>query len=301
MKTFLLSLFLLFPFFAFPQSEELGAELKQLIRGKQATVGVAVIFNGSELITINNIYRYPMLSTMKFHQALAVLDYVNRHGETLDKELLVSKDDLLPGTHSPMRDANPNGNFTITIGDLLKYSVIRSDNIASDILARHIGGQRAVNDYIHKLGIRDVSITATEAEMHEDVSNQYLNWTTPSAAALTIETFLQNNLFPEGYKLFLQRAMTESETGKDKLFAGLPKKNVLLAHKTGSSDRNEYGVKVGDNDMGFVVLPDGQYYTIAVFIMNSRETDEANARLMADISRAVYRFFEENHGKEAAD
>ena len=158
-----------------------------------------------------------------------------------------------------------------------------------------------MNDYIHKLGIRDVSITATEAEMHEDVSNQYLNWTTPSAAALTIETFLQNNLFPEGYKLFLQRAMTESETGKDKLLAGLPKKNVLLAHKTGSSDRNEYGVKVGDNDMGFVVLPDGQYYTIAVFIMNSRETDEANARLMADISRAVYRFFEENHGKGAAD
>ena len=49
MKTFLLSLFLLFPFFAFPQSEELGAELKQLIRGKQATVGVAVILVSSEL------------------------------------------------------------------------------------------------------------------------------------------------------------------------------------------------------------------------------------------------------------
>ena len=56
-------------------------------------------------------------------------------------------------------------------------------------------------------------------------------------------------------------------------------------------------MKVGDNDMGFVVLPDGQYYTIAVFIMNSRETDEANARLMADISRVVYRFFEENLSK----
>lgn len=301
MKTFLLSLLLFFPVLAFPQSEELGTELRQLIQGKQATVGVAVIFNGSELITVNNRYHYPMLSTMKFHQALAVLDYIQRKGETLESEILVSKEDLLPDTHSPMRDANPNGNFTITIGDLLKYSIIRSDNIASDILARHIGGQDVVNKYIHKLGINDVSISATEAEMHEDIDNQYLNWTTPSAAALTIETFLQNNLFPEGYKLFLQRAMTESETGKDKLRAGLPKKKVLLAHKTGSSDRNEFGIKIGDNDMGFVVLPDGQYYTIAVFVMNSHETDEANARLISDISRTVYQFFKEHLPKETTD
>lgn len=301
MKTFLLSLLLFFPVLAFPQSEELGTKLRQLIQGKQATVGVAVIFNGSELITVNNRYHYPMLSTMKFHQALAVLDYIQRKGETLESEILVSKEDLLPDTHSPMRDANPNGNFTITIGDLLKYSIIRSDNIASDILARHIGGQDVVNKYIHKLGINDVSISATEAEMHEDIDNQYLNWTTPSAAALTIETFLQNNLFPEGYKLFLQRAMTESETGKDKLRAGLPKKKVLLAHKTGSSDRNEFGIKIGDNDMGFVVLPDGQYYTIAVFVMNSHETDEANARLISDISRTVYQFFKEHLLKETTD
>lgn len=301
MKTFLLSLFFLFPVLAFSQSERLGTELRQLIQGKQATVGVAVIFNGSELITVNNQYHYPMLSTMKFHQALAVLDYIQRKGETLDSEILVSKEELLPDTHSPMRDANPEGNFTISIGDLLKYSIIRSDNIASDILARHIGGQDVVNKYIHKLGINDVSISATEAEMHENIDNQYLNWTTPSAAALTIETFLQNKLFPEGYKLFLQRAMTESETGKDKLRAGLPKKKVLLAHKTGSSDRNEFGIKIGDNDMGFVVLPDGQYYTIAVFVMNSHETDEANARLISDISRTVYQFFKEHLLKKTAD
>ena len=90
--------------------------------------------------------------------------------------------------------------------------------------------------------------------------------------------------------------MADANTGKDKLKAGLPK-DVLLAHKTGSSDRNEFGIKLSDNDMGFVVLPNGQYYTIAVFIMNSQESDKVNARLIADISRTVYTYFIDNYKK----
>lgn len=280
------------------QHDALRQSLRQVISGKAATVGVAVIFNGSELVTVNNMYRYPMMSTFKFHQALAVADYLNKHGETLDTEILVRKADLLPDTYSPLRDANPEGNFTISIGDLLKYTLIESDNNAADILFRHIGGPKAVDRYIRDLGIEDVSIVATEEEMHRSVDNQYLNWTTPSAAALTIETFLQNELCTKDQKLFIQHTMTEAKTGKDKLRAGLPKKNVLLAHKTGSSDRNEWGIKIGDNDMGFVVLPDGRHYTIAVFIMNSRESDTGNAALIARISRLVYEYFSQQPVKE---
>lgn len=297
MKALIISLLLFASSFIQAQSEKLGAELRELVDGKKAMVGVAVIFNGSELITVNDLYHYPMLSTMKFQQALAVFDYINRKGETLETEILVSKKELTPGTYSPMRDANPNGNFMITIGDLLKYSIIRSDNIACDILFNHIGGPKAVDKYIHGLGIDGISITSTEAEMHESVDNQYLNWTKPSAAALSIETFLQRELCNREQKYFLQHAMTEVETGHDKLRAGLPQNNILLAHKTGSSDRNEMGIKIGDNDMGFVVFPDGQYYTIAVFVMNSWESDKGNAKLIADISAAVYRFFMQNHFK----
>lgn len=296
MKSFFVSLLLILcsPVLLMAQTEELGSQLRQIINGQQATVGVAVIFKGSELITVNNQYHYPMLSTAKFHLALAVLDYINRKGESLETTIHIGKNELKDNIYSPMRDANPSGNFTISIGDLLKYTLIQSDNVASDVLLSHIGGPKAVNQYIHKLGIKDVSITASEAEMHQTIDNQYLNWTTPSAAALAIETFLQNNLYPKEQKFFLQHAMTECVTGENKLKAGLPKKNVLLAHKTGSSDRNEFGIKIGDNDMGFVVFPNGQYYTIAVFIMNSRESDKTNAQLIEAISRAVYLYFKEN-------
>ena len=49
--------------------------------------------------------------------------------------------------------------------------------------------------------------------------------------------------------------------------------------------------------MGFVVLPNGQYYTIAVFVMNSRESDKKNARIIADVSRVVYEYFVEHYKK----
>lgn len=65
----------------------------------------------------------------------------------------------------------------------------------------------------------------------------------------------------------------ETVTGKDKLKAGLPPA-IVLGHKTGSSDRDESGLKAGDNDMGFVRLPDGSRYSIAVFVKDSKEDDK---------------------------
>lgn len=278
------------------KAEDLGTQLRKVIEGKAATVGVAVIFNGSELVTVNDMYRYPMMSTYKFHQALSVVDYINREKETLATEILVKQSDMKTEMYSPMHDANRKGNFYITIGDLLKYSLIDSDNHACDILFDYIGGPKTTDKYVRSLGITDFSITQTERDMHESTDNVWLNWTKPSAAALLLETFLQNPMFDKNQKFFLERAMADASTGKDKLKAGLPD-DVLLGHKTGSSDRNEYGIKVADNDMGFVVLPNGQYYTIAVFVMNSQETDKTNARLIADISKVVYNYFVAHYKK----
>lgn len=273
------------------QQHPLMASLRTIIAGKQATIGVAVIFDGKELMTVNNQYHYPMLSIFKFHQALAVLDYIERHGENLRTELFVKKSELRPATHSPLRDRYPAGNFTITIGDLLRYSLSQSDNIACDLLFKHIGGAAVVNRYVERLGVKDVHIELTEAEMEQSDMEPSLNWCTPSSAVLLMETFLQNDLFPRNYKLFLERALIETTTGADKLKAGLPKKQVVIGHKTGSSGRNEFGVKMADNDLAFVLLPDGRRYSVAVFIMNSRESDRENAAITARISRAIYEYF----------
>lgn len=72
-----------------------------------------------------------------------------------------------------MRDKYPQGNLELPISELLAYTMQLSDNVACDILFDYIGGVNVVDEYIHSLGINDVSITTTEDEMHQDMDDCY--------------------------------------------------------------------------------------------------------------------------------
>ena len=52
--------------------EPLAQQLKSIIENKKATVGIAVLYNGKILVTVNDKAGYPMMSTFKFPLALAV-------------------------------------------------------------------------------------------------------------------------------------------------------------------------------------------------------------------------------------
>jgi hypothetical protein len=92
------------------------------------------------------------------------------------------------------------------------------------------------------------------------------------------------------YTDFLKHIMIECGTGKDRLPAPLPESEVKIGHKTGTSDKNDRGEYIGINDIGFVILPDGSRYVVAVFVKDSKENMETNAKIISDISAAVYRY-----------
>lgn len=269
------------------QQESLSEELHQAIKEVKAQIGIAVIIDGKDTVTVNNTTRYPMLSVFKFHQALAVMDYLNRHHFQVDTRLHIDKTDLKPDTYSPLRDQYPNGNIEMSVMELLKYTLQQSDNNACDILFKYIGGPKVTDAYIRSLGIRNFAITATEEDMHRNVSTSYSNWTSPLEAAILLEIFLYEDLFPESYREFIYQTMIECQTGKGRLPFPLPEE-VVIGHKTGSSDRNEKGQRIGTNDIGFVILPNGHHYSIAVFVKDSEEQDKTNEGIIAEISRIVY-------------
>ena len=84
--------------------------------------------------------------------------------------------------------------------------------------------------------------------------------------------------------------MVECQTGQDRLVAPLLDKGVIVGHKTGTGDRNAKGQQIGCNDIGFVVLPDGHTYSIAVFVKDSEESSPENSKIIADVSRIVYEY-----------
>lgn len=56
----------------------LKTEIRHIIKDKKATIGVALILDGEDTLAINNAEKYPMMSVYKFHQALAVCDYLQK-------------------------------------------------------------------------------------------------------------------------------------------------------------------------------------------------------------------------------
>lgn len=267
----------------------LEKQIQSIIKNTKAKVGVAVLTDSGERITVNDETSYAMLSTFKFPLALAVLNHMEKNNIPLDSALFVTRADLLPNTYSPLRDENPAGNIHIPLRKLLEYNIALSDNNACDILIRFLGGTAMIQQYVDRLGIRDMTITATEDDMHR-LDNPYLNTTRPSAAVELLEKFMTRKLLSPVYQQFLEKTMIATSTGTDKIKGMLPE-SVVVGHKTGSSDRTKAGIKIADNDMGFVFLPDGRHFSIAVFVMESKETDRENAAVIAKISKTVYNHF----------
>lgn len=234
-----------------------------------------------------------MQSVFKFHIALAVLSEVDKGKLSLNQEIVIDKEDLLPsGFWSPLRDENPDGG-RFAIERLIQYSVSHSDNTACDVLIRLVGTPQTVEEYIKKNGIQDIQITFNEEEMQAKWENMFQNWTTPKAASETLKTFYENknNLLSKASYDFFWKTNKETTTGKKRIRGQLPAETIV-AHKTGWSGTNkETGITAALNDIGIVFLPNGEYFIISVFVSESKENFDANEKIIADIAKAAYDFY----------
>ena len=289
MKSYILLILTLFLYVANigAQTSPVENHIADWLQAKKATVGVAVLTEHGETILCNDSIHYPLLSVFKLHVALAVLDKMDKQHISLDSTIHVKAAQLRQDTYSPLQKKFPNKDLTISLRELLQYSISLSDNNACDILIDYVGGIQQVNDYIRRLNIGDFNLSETEASMHIGIDTPYKNWSTPSAVVRLLKTADENNLFAPIYKEFLWQTMADTQTGTNKIKGRLPA-NVIVGHKTGSSDRTSAGMKIADNDAGRIILPNGRKYYIAVFVMNSYETDDTNAEIIAHISRMIY-------------
>jgi beta-lactamase class A len=228
-----------------------------------------------------------MQSVYKFHLGLKVCKMAEEGRFFLDQPVLVRKRDLLPDTWSPLREKYPAGEVVIPLRDILAFTVSKSDNNGCDILFRMVGGTAAVEQFYHNLGYGQISVKATEEEMHKEYSAQFSNWTTPWQTVCILRDFYQGKLITGRQYDLLWEQLVKTETGSGRIKALLPPE-VTVAHKTGSSGMNSQGISAATNDVGIICLPDGRHIALAVFIVESREKPDINERIIAEIARKVY-------------
>ena len=267
---------------------DLASQISTILSTHDVSAGVAVIINDSDTVVVNNNRRYPLMSVFKFHQALAVCDAMARKNCGLDSLIHVNRDDLQPDTYSPLRDDSVAAEFDISVATLLDYTMQLSDNNACDILFDRIVGVKATDDYIRTFGINDFAIAANEDDMHKNPESCRDNWSSPLALAELFDKFYHRFVITGDYYEFMYNTMIRCHTGADRLALPLAQTGAIIGHKTGTSDRDSSGRIIAVNDAGFVELPDGQHYTIAVLVSDSGLDFEATAAIIADISAVVY-------------
>jgi beta-lactamase class A len=268
----------------------LRKQIEQIVKPTKAIVGVSVLgIEDRDTLTYNGYSRLVLHSVIKFPIALAIMHMVDSGKLTLDMMVHITKKDLPKNTYSPLRDKYPKGDVDLSIRELLGYMVSQSDNAACDILLSVLGGTQPVQTNIARVGVRGISIEASEADMASAWEVQYTNWAKPAAVTKLLDLFYQDKTLTKPSTDFLYQLLTETITGPKRIKALLPP-GTVVAHKTGTSPTDEDGLSPATNDVGIITLPNGKHLAIAIMVCNSKDDEATREGTIAKIAKAVWDF-----------
>lgn len=269
---------------------KLQTDLNSYIVSRDARIGVAVIIDGKDTVSVNGTKDFPMMSVFKFPQSLAVADFCLKNSIDLTDSITIRADEIKEDTWSPMRDKYGVRDLELPVSELIDYILQQSDNNACDILFRFIGGTSVADSLMKSLGYNDILITHTEDEMHRDPYLCYLNRSTPIEMARLFDLFYRQEMRHDSqFHEYIGQSMMSCQTGLDRLPAPLVSTDAMIGHKTGTGGRNSQGRIMAINDAGYIFMPNKTGYAIAVFVADSAYDMAETSKIIADISEIVFR------------
>jgi len=243
-----------------PSLSSLEQQLSSLVANKSTDVGVAALdLNTGETVSIKGNTPFPMASTVKVAIAALYLAQVD-HGRR-------SLDDTING---------------MSARSLMARMLIHSDNRATDILLKDLGGPTAVHDWLQDNGITGLRVDRTIADLLHSRRDLWdrRDSSTPMAMVDLLKRIYKAELIKPESRDYLLDLMAQCQTGKNLMKALLP--GVPVEHKTGTLD----GLT---DDVGFISLPDGRRVAVAIFTRGGND----RPRTIAETARAIYDGFKQ--------
>lgn len=239
-----------------PSLTNLEQQLSYFVAGKSADVGIAALdLNTGETVSIKGSTPFPMASTVKVAVAALYLAQVDRGQRSLDDTI--------------------NG---LPVRSLMARMLIHSDNRATDILLKDIGGPEALHNWLRDNGVTGLRVDRTIAQL---LSAKRDLWdrrdsSTPVAMVDLLRRIYKAELIRPESRNYLLDLMARCETGKNRMKALLPN-GVTVEHKTGTLT----GLA---DDVGFITMPDGHRIAVAIFTRGGTD----RPRTIAEAARAIY-------------
>jgi len=239
-----------------PEMRGLETQLAALLANRPGDIGLAALdLDSGKMVSVRGDKAYPMASTVKVAVAAAYLSQVDAGRRSLNDRI-----------------------GSLSARQLMEAMLIHSNNGATDILIRNLGGPATVQgwiDFHHLSGIRVNRTIAQLLASRRDLFD-IRDSATPEAMVTLLRQIDRGNVISPASRVYLLSVMRRCATGSNRI-RGLLGPEVPVEHKTGTLD----GLTT---DVGYITMPDGRRIALALFARGGK--DRPNS--IAQAARTIY-------------
>ncbi|MBQ0959813.1 class A beta-lactamase [Ideonella sp. 4Y11] len=232
--------------------------------------------------------RFALCSTFKLWLAAATLAQVDAGRWRLDERLHWDAADAVP--HMPVV-ATQDPRAGMTLAALAEAAQCHSDNLAANLLLRHLGGPQALTAWLRTQGDHVTRLDRPEPAMNQVRAGDEQDTTTPAAIAANLVRLLRGDMLGAASRERLLGWMRATRTGQRRLRAGLPA-GWTAGDKTGTG--LDDGLPDRINDVAIVWPPGGRApRVVAAYyegpLRGSRRVRPQDEAVLAAVGRLVAR------------
>ncbi len=271
--------------------------IASLADGTRGRIGVAAIdlATGQEIGVLGD-QRFPMASTSKIAIAATFLEKVDQGRLSLSSEFPL----MVPVASRAFSTAVApvKAGQYLSARELLRLSLTRSSNTATDALLAAVGGPAVVNDWARRAGIKGFNLTRDIATLVRDdgefdpaVHIDIRDSSTPRDMVNLLTGLYQGKWLSQQSRQFLISTMEQCRTGTRRIPALLPD-DVIVAHKTGSLNNTS-------SDIGILRAPDGRAIAVAIYVTGQGSRANREAKI-AHLARAIYDGYARTYAQNSA-
>ena len=247
-------------------------------------LGVLVLDTASGRMTGHHYDEaFAMCSTFKLALAAAVLQQADQGRLNLDMALRYTQADMVP--HAPVTGPNL-AKGAMRIIDLAEATQKTSDNVAANLLIKHLGGPAAITAIFRSWGDDVTRLDRYEPDLNNVPTGEARDTTTPGAFAGTMARLLTDDriLKPASRDMLIQW-MVDTNTGMKRIRGGLPS-SWKSGDKTGTANSANFNNKT--NDVAIFWPPARPPVIVTAFYEADgkyEQTRDADQAVLAEVGR----------------
>lgn len=272
------------PSFASTQGVQSTSLQKKLLDLETASGGRIGIF---AINTANNTrvqYRaeeiFPIQSTFKMMGVSAILKLSMTKKHLLQQKINYNEQDLV--SWSPITKKHLLEGMTIS--ELCAAAIMYSDNTATNLLVKKLGGPQAVTAFARSIDDNKFRLDNWEPELNSGPDDLH-DTSTPAAMEKSLQKLALGKILAPSQREQLVMWMKKNTTGDTRIRAGVPK-GWIVADKTGTG--TEYGIT---NDIGLIWPPKCAPIVLSIYFIQNKKDATPRNDVIASATRILINEF----------